>query len=412
LSKNPSKRYPTCREFVNALEAALAKELKLSHLEPTYADGFAVGRSPVRSGPATDADTIIPSMDAPRSPRLVPDTRDEGEHTTPSPPVDRTKPAWKPSAPKRKLTGKPRLFKALAMFLVLVCAGIAGYAFLKGYFTHDLDTLPPNCQKAEDAKVVRESGRDFYDRIYYDLPGGEPIEFVLVPAVGNEPDPYYFMVDKVSVDMFKRFCKENPKQTSLNKNWEKYFDKQDWIKKPIMDVSAIDAHNFAKRLGAALPSPEEWDNASGFNVLDPLGQNAFEGIGPYQPCDEPWDNQIGVGRWRENRFPLDNRQGSHDYHDLKSTGRRIHDLAGNGLEWTSTMCNGDSIARAIGGPRLTVDDTVVLRGFSYTAEKPLQYTYYQFEYVNRGERRECSAIKAGRMDIGFRLVIHPPEKAQ
>jgi hypothetical protein len=96
---------------------------------------------------------------------------------------------------------------------------------------------------------------------------------------------------------------------------------------------------------------------------------------------------------------------------LKSSGRRIYDLAGNGLEWTSKMCNKDPIAKYVGRAHLGEEDTVILRGFTYFADKPLPYTYYQLEYKTETPQ-ECRAIKQGRKDIGFRLVIYPPEKAQ
>jgi len=408
LAKDPAKRYPTCREFVNALQTALAKELGISHADRTFAEIIG-GPASELTGAQTDPNSILPSLGGAtltgQGPKLVP-WKESPQDKLPSAPdhTERDKRDWRPAKPDRELKGKARLFKSAAMFLLLVIAGIGIYGLIHGYMTSrhydDVTFVPDQCVKADDAVVREISEKKYYDRIYFVLPNKDRVEFVLVPPCAECPDPFYVMADKVSTGLF-RVYDQDQKPTYFSSIWKDYnkFDKR-----PVMNVAVHDAYRCAKWMGGTLPSTVQWDNAA----------RAFakRGDGPYQPCTEPWDKKIGLMR-QESVGPLENRQGACDYVEIVeycSEGRsiRVCDMAGNGKEWTRILQNNVNETVPLPPSRLKnlSDDFVILRGQSYMGpDRPLRY-----EDLDPGNTDKIESHPYGFPDkaIGFRVVIEVP----
>jgi serine/threonine protein kinase len=408
LAKDPAKRYPSCREFINALEGAMAKYFGQSHMEQTFAEHKNAPASE-RTGEKTDPNSILPSFGRAtlerRSP-LLNKWRDSAEEKTST--EERPQPVWRPEKPPDKLAGKPRLFKKFAMFLVLVIAGIALFALIRemipGAKKRPVDFLPEHAEPAGDAEIITVVGKKYYDHIYLDSPYQAKVEFVLIPPVGNEPAPYYMMADKVSVGLFKKYA-ENATNL-LDSSWNSLPSNKRDDNNPVMGVTAYDAHFFAKSLGGKLPTFRQWDNASGMF-------NKARGQGPYRDwdpdCAKPWKGKIGVGRTIQDG-PLSNQEGTCDEIEVEPYHKKLHDLAGNGREWTSVMFNGQPIDEAIErfkNKKLDATDTVVIRGNSFAEQEPLRYQYYEVCYEKGGANPDSHELIKGDADIGFRVVIEP-----
>jgi serine/threonine protein kinase len=403
LAKDPAKRYPSSKEFIKALEAALAKELGLSHVDHTFAEHKGAPASE-RTGEKTDPNSILPSFGRAtlegRSP-LLNKWRDSAEENTATP-TERPQPVWRPNKPAEKLAGKPRLFKNIAMFLVLVIAGIAAFALIKGIITTpqkhlEVDFFPDGdkWEKANDAKVQTVGGRTAYDRIQFLVPGQPPVEFVLVPPAENDTNPFYMMADKVSVGLFTRYADTKP--DFYKTGWDSLPQNQHGDQKPVMGVTVEDASRFARWMGGKLPLPRQWSTASGS-----FRKNREKG--PYQPCEKPWKGQIGVGL-EETGIPLDNREGTCDFVEIPEYGTRIFDMAGNGREWTREMMGNAGEEVPLSPQRLKklqASDVVTLRGQSYTANRPLFYVDY-----DAGVTGDSQHYGAGDFDLSFRVVIEP-----
>jgi hypothetical protein len=73
---------------------------------------------------------------------------------------------------------------------------------------------------------------------------------------------------------------------------------------------------------------------------------------------------------------------------------------------------GEPIASAIARIKaLKQADRVILRGQSFFAEGPLEYKDYQLEHKRKGFPKESVELTTSRKDIGFRVVIHPEDRA-
>jgi serine/threonine protein kinase len=405
LAKDPSKRYPSCKEFVSALEAAMAKELGLSHAEQTFAE-HRDGPASELTGEKTDPNSILPSLGRPTitglSPQIAKWRQSAQEKPAPSP--DRTPPDWKPGKKPGKLSGMPRFFKSAAMFLVLVIAGIALYGLFHDWISGLISPRPkPKIEAADDAQLVTVVGKEYYDHVYFNGPNKTMVELVLVPPIGNDPAPYYIMADKVSVGLFKKYVETSP--NLLDGSWQTLPSNLSSDDNPVMGVTAYDAHFFAKWLGGKLPTFRQWDNASG--MFDKP-----QGNGPYKECEDcekPWTGKVGVGRLIQSG-PLKNREGKCDVHAVHPYQKEIHDLAGNGREWTGVMFNRDPIDRGIEAfknRKLDLTDGVVIRGNSFAATSPLRYEVYKVCYEKGGDNPDSHELIKGDSDIGFRVVFEP-----
>jgi serine/threonine protein kinase/formylglycine-generating enzyme required for sulfatase activity len=394
LEKNPAKRYPTCLEFVQALEAALASELKISHLDRTFVQSGNRAAKSERTGEPTDPNTILP--DGGLSRRM---TDEQAGRPRLAPSLDDTKPGWRPSKQVKKLpTRKPRFLKGAAMALLLVCAAIALYALVHEMWlrpkTKEVDFLPDGVVKTEGAEIRVLGDKRYYDRINVLLPDKTPMEFVLIPPTENVP-AFYIMVDKVSVDEFRRFAATG---VALSfPGWSKVPVNTVDPDRPVMYVYVEDAYQFARSLGGNLPTASQWDAASGY--FRP-GRGVRPFLGPYQDCDAPWDGKVSVAL----KEPTKRHAGKNDYVEIEEFGARVNDLAGNGREWTRTIFKSTEVVPLV-RKELKADARVVVRGQSYFGDIPLRYK--DFDPKDPEVIPNTHAYLSSDNDIGFRVVIEP-----
>jgi formylglycine-generating enzyme required for sulfatase activity len=204
------------------------------------------------------------------------------------------------------------------------------------------------------------------------------VEFVLVlkkrPA---DPDTFYMMVDKVSAGLYRRFAakagsKIRPCRDDVG------------VECPALGVYVDDAYQCALWLGGNLPTTRQWDKAAG--LFDQEGR-----LGPFR------------GTWKRN-MPLpgvaiqlrEPRPVGTSGDDVSVF--RCRDMAGNGLEWTRTM-NDDNTVPIADPPK---DARVFQRGQDYHFKEPLLFANIDqavLEYVR------TDAV------VGFRVVLEPPGTA-
>src|SRR5262249_27294609 len=136
----------------------------------------------------------------------------------------------------------------------------------------------------------------------------------------------------------------------------------------VMKVLVEDAYAFAQCLGGNLPTTDEWDTAS-------RCFHAGRGLGPYQPCEAPWEGKVSVERTKE-LGPAERRTGKMDYVEIEEFGEpnhhpRIWEMAGNGKEWTRSIWSSPKVVPL---PKdLARESMVTTRGQTYLTQRPLRY---------------------------------------
>jgi serine/threonine protein kinase len=274
-------------------------------------------------------------------------------------------------------------------------------------------TIPPECEPAPGArrKRITEEGRNYWDRIVRKLPGnrslpsGTSCELVLIPYNSELKLPsFYMMTNKVWNELFTVFDKHyisthpRPKpgkvdEADLNNDTEEWPDAwwifgaakgaeqlpgKDHPMRPVMGATFHQAEEFAKWLGGALPTCQQWDTAAGLYL-----PNAAKQQGPFQGVwkDGPGPKlAIAIGGGNQSTVPI-TEVGA----DLSPFGCRH--MAGNGGEWTRDTTRGSF-------------GQVTLRGRQYRQEKPLFYSDLRDE-----DKREVEDMTAANPYVGFRIVI-------
>jgi formylglycine-generating enzyme required for sulfatase activity len=155
-----------------------------------------------------------------------------------------------------------------------------------------------------------------------------------------------------------------------------------------MAVVAEDAAQFARWLGGELPTAKQWDKAAGRFEEQP-------GAGPFLTPYDLAKGEIAVGR--NNPMPRGTA--------LKDRSRfGCRDMAGNGIEWTSTMFGDDPSVRTANLNRPDAFEGICVRGRGYASPRP-----FHFE----------DAVKDGggslpprdvQEHIGFRVVLELDER--
>src|SRR5262249_2234857 len=104
-----------------------------------------------------------------------------------------------------------------------------------------------------EVKVVSLGKKQYYDHIAYVLEDGTRIPFVLIAnrpqttGVGLEVKPFYFMVNKVSVGLYRKFTQTGlvPQEEWFNQNaWQKGPQDDDF---PVMATGVLGAYHFANK---------------------------------------------------------------------------------------------------------------------------------------------------------------------
>jgi formylglycine-generating enzyme required for sulfatase activity len=319
-----------------------------------------------------------------------------------------------------------------------------------------LATLPEGYRKAEGAKVLQSMDkRKYYSAIQYTVKDGTesgmPVIFQAVPKARASDEPtFYIMRDKVSNGQFGKYwaaatgfgwrasvvghlaaghgpvilwtastwveplkstpytAKASPYDKtpgwaewefgaeSIHRVGDGFKEKELGVKNPnmpVMRVTAIQAHRFARWLNGLLPTVREWDQAAGRFRAD-----AREG-----PLPEPWesikDDEFKRSHVGLNRKALGPMALTEDTIDISPFG--VRHMAGNGKEWTNTMADPQGLTLvdclSTGFPP---HSAVAERGRSYQFQDPLLFA----DLVDAGGMAPPDLARA---DLGFRIVIHP-----
>jgi serine/threonine protein kinase len=242
----------------------------------------------------------------------------------------------------------------------------------------------------------RDSTRRYFHRtITWISPKNHSVHFLVVPHDRDgDPATFYIMADKVSVGLFKEYedyAKSHVPKQEVVSGWNPDDYPENY---PVFRVAWKDAQLFAQWLGGKLPSTEQWDKAAG--AREPEANDEFAGPfkGRWDPAHPPAElPEVAFGGKKRPR-PVGDAKDDRSHFECR-------DMAGNGLEWTST-------------PIALARELIELRGMSFEAPGPLLFKDFTPRpdedqrdvpserrdewWKNRGERRK---------DIGFRVVIEP-----
>jgi serine/threonine protein kinase len=238
---------------------------------------------------------------------------------------------------------------------------------------------------ADQATILRPSsdGIAFYDRIIHEQSG---IEFVLVPRErSSDPPTFYVMRDKVSERNFLDIVRQDADATADFSFWRERSLNQTGLDIPILNITYGEARAFARRMGGNLPTAAQWDKASGFHDR-PAGQ-----IGPFDPR---WSAEQGEGIALGGQA---HAVGESKFDICLPFGLR--DMAGNGYEWTRTLADSGSPVDEQPDP----DFNLLLRGRSYQKDAPLLYEDLDPSAPSRPQQPPGERDTA----TSFRVVVEP-----
>lgn len=355
LAKDPEQRHGSCREFIEALETALADQL----FTGSRSAGRASGDAWKTLGGTSTAGGAMAAESA----------------TWQAPPKRR--PIWIPTLAAAALV-------AIGIFFAL--RGGGGRQDPSNDPLKSPIVLPARADKRSDEVITDRNGKRYYARIARSLPGDTtPVDFVLVPEMDkNDPKTFYIMEDKVWVGLFRKFADANPTAITRPK-----WNREAADRLPALGVAVLDAFRFASDgLGGNLPTVEQWDKASGL-------REAQRGEGPYAGrWDEANRLRIAVGGLAQ---PLPVGEASDDKSPFG-----CHDMAGNGQEWTRNLAGNKQMV-PVENP--SPEDYVQLRGHSFGSPEPLKYK--DLEARAGQETIGMFPYLRSKPDIGFRVVIEP-----
>lgn len=380
MSKDPSKRFPSCKEFAQALDLATLKER--GHSMPVAA-GTSLHEAPTANYSAGATDPWS-TMGGP-----LPATLQPGQSA-----AGRTVP-WKPPTVSRW-----PLWAGIGVAIVAIIAmGVYSVNHPKqndGIGEADpAETLPSGFKPVGTNTVDDLYKKRYYERIVKDCGDGLEAEFVCIPKtetqltdITSDPETYYIMVDKVSVGLFQKFAKE----AGLSEDWRSKGDPNN-LKLPVMYVTAKEAYEFAKKMfgdKGNLPKQVQWDKATGFYIKD----EKKKGEGPFNGhWDEKTPLNIGVSPDQNNlrKGAMEIGEGKND---VSFYGCR--DMAGNGMEWLRDVARRKDHYI----PEVDEGDWVLHRGKSFKDPEPF---LFDKDIEIPGSKKYPSRVP----DVGFRVVIEP-----
>lgn len=346
LAKDPSQRFPSCRAFIAALEAAIGGKTVPAEAPPVRFKATWFWPWFV----ATVVVALIGSRVFETRPPLQP-----------RPVADQVAQTDMPDQEENPI--RPAALDGLLAVLPAPRP----------------DSLPVSLFPWSNADQVVIEGRRHAKRIMQTLPDGTPVDFVLVPRIReSDPESFYIMEDKVSVALFERFQKEQERFVS-SRAWEKQAqlpgDAHSLPRalRPVLGLTQDEARNFARWLGGDLPTTRQWDKAAG-RFEAGVGKGPFRGN---------WksDHRLLVAVNRFDKGPAKIGEASAD---VSWCG--CHDMAGNGWEWTRDRLD---------------DQQVELRGQSYGADRPLYFETLQTPLTRAANQTDVC--------IGFRVVLDVPQ---
>jgi serine/threonine protein kinase len=205
---------------------------------------------------------------------------------------------------------------------------------------------------------------------------GEKIVFLLIQP--EDGKPFYCMQNKVWNGLYRNLAQHNGENWTNDgglKNGENLGSGTDRDHLPVLRVTFAEAQKCAGWLKGRLPTAKELDRAAGYRP----GHSPGRSIGGSTPAI---------------KLVL---QGPRDVFDPgdESLDHHIHDLAGNGREWTTDILNADK------------EEVAVLRGRSYTASRPLLFD--DLEKWNQTPEKFCPTQRRDHASpyTGFRVVYDP-----
>jgi hypothetical protein len=390
LAKDPEDRYPSCTEFIRALERAMGGPIHT-------VIGAGTGAATRKAG----SQAVGPTQGRKDEPGFSGTAGAGASATQPHEsallPVQATNLARSdtPQTPRTMLLPAPPRDKAKVLLLVgalgvlVAVGGVVGWRLLHPANGTTPTTSPsdPNNHKDLPSPPVVPAGfkaatkdvvEDFQKRrlfksIVSDRPDFLPFRFVLIDQ-RRETDPpsFYLMETKVSNAVFAAFAKAHPAE-----------GEPDWAKLPgelpALGMSAERAQACAAWLGGELPTTRQWDKAAGF--WDREGRD-----GPAK------GSRVAVNRRASGPRPVD-APGEDDVTVFSAKG-----MAGNGTEFTR-----DTI-----GPAGANDKLVILRGQRFQAWRPLSFKDLE-EQQNESDA-QVQKYDAKSPFTGFRVVVEVPVK--
>jgi serine/threonine protein kinase len=312
LAKDPNKRYPSCRDFVQALEAAAQKS------DITFAKGQ--GRATRRHfvlraglfGAVLITTAVLVWVYIPRP--------------QPPSPVD-----WLPSGSEPE--DDAQIVEVGGMkFYNHVAKVLHGFRIPFRLIPREAESDPQTFYMMEN-KVSND---------LYRLATLDP-EFQRMLAEEKESHP------KTIKNAWEKGAQANGTDLGVT----------DKDRLPVFRVTATEAYYFARWLGGHLPSVHQWNKAGGGLNGDP---------GPYQWEAPLVPGDIAVVLDKKGKHePMPVGTASRDVSRFQ-----CRDMAGNGLEWTNTLRG--EFGGVVPAPSPRPDLFVVVRGQSYAAPRPFLFT--------------------------------------
>jgi serine/threonine protein kinase/formylglycine-generating enzyme required for sulfatase activity len=444
LAKDPAKRFPSCVEFVSALNAAVRAREQAPVAPPPGAGPPSAEQHSWNAD--TDLETRLPGRET------VPNKQAGDAPTAPD------MPAWRPRPAEKRPAGL-----VLALVAGALMVALAGWFF---WPPTPPDGQPPPPEKKQVPQATfpesaagkyravaaagsrKIGGKDYPREVECVLPEGPAVRFLLVHSEARKDvAPFYLMRDKVTNELFAAFASRNPGAVR-EPQWQLGGRAAKWGVKPGMGIPAClawlgaprapaaglayfsmlalvnqeredaseylphlddlgshngrlpvlrvwieDADRCARWLGGQLPSEKEWDVAAGRWEKD-----AGEG-----PFESPWkEGEIAVKRSEKGPLPV----GTAVQDRSKFSG--CSDLAGNGFEWTRSYTFNFGDPGELTGPGQDLSRLnslkFILRGQSYAAEAPL--TYKSLAGVSQTQPYDRSAFGWHHLcEIGFRVAL-------
>ncbi len=316
LSKNPADRFPSCQDFVRALQAPRpAPKARRSGLLAAGAALLAVAALALllwRFWPHPEKTTAPPILDAQVN--------------------------WTPEH--------------------------------HGFLT------PPGAK----IKMDEIGNRRYYDRIHKRVGGSDVPFLLIPRRKPGDPQTFYMMENKATNGLFKTAASDPDFQQLLAAAKRKYpaLKWDEWrfggVRNgnenvgdaddlPVLRVNVMEAYCFAEWIGgkgeasasANLPTEPQWDEAAG------KGSGAKE---IYRDPDVPLQpGDVAVNRLADGPMPAGAAR-----RDVSPFG--CHDMAGDGMEWTRDLESGDSFPPQEFSPDLLA----TVRGRSYYKPDPFRYS--------------------------------------
>jgi serine/threonine protein kinase len=409
LAKDPAKRFPSCLDFVNALQRS--------------PEASSDGREQAAVAPAALADTArskrpsdvttrerLPAaatgaMDVPGDsaglasmPLPVRDTEPSARPRPPAPPGQ----SWRGRPEPGR--ARPLVWIALCLVSLLVGGGLLYLLTRPPRPTGPQPVLPAGWARETDAEVTMVDEKPYWSRIYHELRNDRHthVVFRLLVPTREGMLPFYILETKVSNRMFGQFAAETQFADVEWKRGGLWPGHQDtgidgdgkYEDCPVYRVPWDGAYRFALWLGGELPAAKQWDWASDF-YRDPRPVGPFSG-----PPEEGGPKEFAL--LKSGPLPV----GTATRDRCQYSGCK--DMASNGFEWTCSVYKlGENNLPDESENVLSVADDQVrvsLRGGPYYLDRPFTFDarYQGIDTLRRSARGD--SLKA----VSFRVVLPVP----